>query len=158
MRPLKLFRSLSVDTSRSDNEWKEAADRFMDTSWQIHKQWFTETNASAFPTAEIQPAENQTNVKPNETTLTKTKRTNSVPNGIIRYSDDDARERKSGTPGRKVVQIETVQTTCESVGPPEKIKTDVILIFQKVPLKNNPQKIHRRSPLGHIYLPLSFMP
>uniref|UniRef100_A0A1Y1NBS7 SH2 domain-containing protein n=3 Tax=Photinus pyralis TaxID=7054 RepID=A0A1Y1NBS7_PHOPY len=136
MRPLKLFRSLSVDTSRSDNEWKEAADRFMDTSWQIHKQWFTETNASAFPTAEIQPAENQTNVKPNETTLTKTKRTNSVPNGIIRYSDDDARERKSGTPGRKVVQIETVQTTCESVGPPEKIKTDVILHTHEEPIKS----------------------
>lgn len=114
----------------------EAADRFMDTSWQIHKQWFTETNAAAFPTAEIQPADNETNVNPNESTLTKTKRTNSIPNGIIRYSDDDARERKSGTPIRKIVQIETVQTTCESISPPEKIKTDAVLHTHEEPIKS----------------------
>ncbi|XP_018326675.1 uncharacterized protein LOC108737967 [Agrilus planipennis] len=31
-------------------ESKEAADRFMDTSWQIHRQWFKDIR-KAFPTA-----------------------------------------------------------------------------------------------------------
>ncbi|KAF5286790.1 hypothetical protein FQR65_LT02208 [Abscondita terminalis] len=118
---------------------EEAADRFMDTSWQIHKQWFTDTSA-AFPTAHNQSPETSNNIKPNDATLNKPKRNNSIPNGIIRYSDDDASRKqkpKSETPVRKFVQIETVQTTCEPIqNNAEQIKTDVILHTHEEPIKS----------------------
>lgn len=122
---------------------QEAADRFTDTSWQIHRQWRSDTN-TAFPTAQNSntPKEGTpksiTSNKAITTDTTKGNNSNgSIPNGIIKHAGDDTTTRKvNGSPTaakvepeiRKVVQIETVQTTCETIARPEKIKTEVVLV------------------------------
>lgn len=107
--------------------FQEAADRFTDTSWQIHKQWSTETH-QPFPPLTSASKEKITN----NVDASHNARLNHVNSNTSKSPQQYTKVQEPLTPEvRKIIQIETVQTTCETVANPVQSKSDSVFLVRK---------------------------
>lgn len=101
---------------------QEAAERFSDTSWQIHRQWQTGDAKKAFPTTS-----NHDVVDGKATTTSScignNNNSNGHANGIPVAMPEKPQEITK-------VEIETIQTTYETI--PEARRIEVVLVRLEV--------------------------
>lgn len=97
---------------------QEAADRFSDTSWQIHRQWQSDTK-KAFPTIQ------------NEMVKTKTTDDDLKPCTTNGHANGSVAKTATGNADDEVVkvEIESVNNGYETL--PQKHRIDVILVRER---------------------------
>ena len=111
---------------------QEAAERYADTSWKIHQDWYTnkrgKSTNSAPPVDANRAKTNGVNINNNVDEVDHYAKVVEIKNGGIPASN-----LQNGAPltkVRKVVEIQTVQTTCESVKAPADLKKNVEVVVR----------------------------
>lgn len=108
-------------------ESKEAADRFTDTSWKIHRQW---QKSNSLPGSTISERTiTNSEINRNDPPVGGANNNNDVY-ATIKTNATNSTNATSTTMRRKVVEIQTVQTTLERKKPP--CNGDIILVSLSV--------------------------
>nr|XP_022919173.1 tensin-like isoform X4 [Onthophagus taurus] len=106
-------------------ESKEAAERYADTSWKIHQDWHTEKKKSSSPKNGLKSKEQKAAIN-NNNDITESDhyaRVEEMKNGTIKKHTKGVPQCSSQT---KIIEIQTVQTTCETIPPTEKQSTATV--------------------------------
>lgn len=111
---------------------QEAAERYADTSWKIHQDWYTHKRGKSTNTAASIDANraktNGVNINNNVDEVDHYAKVVEIKNGGIPASD--LQKGAPLTKVRKVVEIQTVQTTCETVKAPTDSKKSVEVVVR----------------------------